>query len=434
MERCKLEGWIRKRIAPLDLRAYQLTKLREVVAYTKAHSRFYAETLQSIDPVRDIRTLDDIAKLPFVTPEALAEQGRRMVCTYQNEISRIVTLQSSGTTGGAKRVFFTAEDQELTVDFFANGMQELARPGDTVLILLPYRTEGTVGDLLAKGLARMGQRPLPYGVVTDFDDVLRTMARERVQVMVGVPQQLLKIARLYQARKPQPDLSALRSVLLATDYVPDAVVSAVERALGCTVYETYGMTEMGLGGGVFCAARRGYHMREADMITEIVDPATGLPVPDGTYGEVVFTTLTRKAMPLIRYRTGDVARFSAEPCPCGSSLPLLEKIRCRRTAQLTLPNGETLSMPELDEAVFSAEGVLDFRAEITEKKLNILAEALLPQARLAAEIQAALERAGIAARLRRNGITAAVAPLTCRTVDKKATGKRMILDERVQRR
>ena len=93
----------------------------------------------------------------------------------------------------------------------------------------------------------------------------------------------------------------LKSVLLTTDYVPEAIVEFVERLWRCTVYNHYGMTEMGLGGGVECQARRGYHLREADLYFEIVNPQTEMPVVEGETGEVVFTTLTRRGMPLIRY-------------------------------------------------------------------------------------------------------------------------------------
>ena len=82
-----------------------------------------------------------------------------------------------------------------------------------------------------------------------------------------------------------------------------------------------------------CRARNGYHLREADLFFEVVDPVSGSPVPDGTPGEVVFTTLTRRAMPLIRYRTGDVAAMLPGPCACGSPLRRLSRIagRLRRT-------------------------------------------------------------------------------------------------------
>ena len=94
----------------------------------------------------------------------------------------------------------------------------------------------------------------------------------------------------------------------------------LEGALGCRVYDHYGSTEMGYGGALACGQGPGLHLREADLYFEVVDPATGRPLPEGAFGELVFTTLTRRGMPLVRYRTGDLTRFLPGACPCGCPL------------------------------------------------------------------------------------------------------------------
>ena len=133
--------------------------------------------------------------------------------------------------------------------------------------------------------------------------------------VVGIPVQVLGLARLSVAGGAPLHL---KTVLLSTDHCSPVVATAIEAAWGCRVFDHYGTTEMGLGGGVDCEAHAGYHLREADLLVEVVDPESGAPLPDGEYGEVVFTTLTREAMPLIRYRTGDRGRFLPGACPCGS--------------------------------------------------------------------------------------------------------------------
>jgi phenylacetate-coenzyme A ligase PaaK-like adenylate-forming protein len=151
------------------------------------------------------------------------------------------------------------------------------------------------------------------------------------------------------------------------DHVPQAIVQAVEAAWGCVVYNHYGMTEMGLGGGVECQARRGYHLREADLYVEIIDPRNGRTIPEGARGEVVFTTLTRQGMPLIRYRTGDISRFIAGNCPCGTVLRTLEKVRSRISDRVALGNDHFLTMADLDDAVFSVDGVWNFTASVSRE-------------------------------------------------------------------
>jgi phenylacetate-coenzyme A ligase PaaK-like adenylate-forming protein len=137
---------------------------------------------------------------------------------------------------------------------------------------------------------------------------------EKATAIVGIPSQVLALARM-QSVKDTGQGPAIRNVLLSADYVPKAASGYLTQAWGCRVFGHYGMTETGLGGGVECAALDGYHLREAALYYEIVDPETGQNVPDGIFGEVVFTTLTRKGMPLVRYRTGDLSVFLQKSVP-----------------------------------------------------------------------------------------------------------------------
>jgi acyl-CoA synthetase (AMP-forming)/AMP-acid ligase II len=165
---------------------------------------------------------------------------------------------------------------------------------------MPGGLPGSVGDLLVEGLARMGAIGIVHGPVQDSEDAIDEILAHRVECLVGIPVQVLSLVRHpKRARIPR---GFIRSVLLSTDYVPASIVADIEQTWGCRVYQHYGMTEMGYGGGVECDAHDGYHLREADLFVEIADPATGRPLPDGICGEVVVTTFTRRAMPLVRFQ------------------------------------------------------------------------------------------------------------------------------------
>jgi len=370
MKKTPLEGWIQKRLLPHDdgtltpelLGEYQLRKLREVVSYARQESPFYRDLFTGVDE-NGVESLAAFARLPFTTPRDLREQGGRMLCTSQDEIERVVTLQTSGTTGEAKRVFFTGEDLEATVDFFSHGMATMVEAGATVIIFLPGERPDSVGDLLARALTRIGVKPVPWGPVRDLAAARAEILRHRSPCLVGIPTQILSLARGDVAGAIPRGLVA--SVLLSTDYVSTAIEQELERRWGCRVFTHYGMTETGLGGGVECAAGEGYHLREADLYTEIIDPLTGHPVAEGGEGEVVFTTLTRRGMPLVRYRTGDRARVLPGACPCGTVLKRLGRVKGRIEAEIALRNGSHLTMATLDEALFPIADVLNFTAEIT---------------------------------------------------------------------
>jgi phenylacetate-coenzyme A ligase PaaK-like adenylate-forming protein len=126
------------------------------------------------------------------------------------------------------------------------------------------------------------------------------------------------------------------------------------------------MTETGLGGGVECEALNGYHLREADLFFEVVDHETGEICPDGVVGEVIFTTLTREGMPLIRYRTGDMASFITDSCPCGSVLRRMDKIKGRWDGAIALGPVSTLTLPDMDESLFRLAGLMDYRATVSK--------------------------------------------------------------------
>jgi len=344
------------------IEAWQGARLRHLVDFCRQRSPFYRRTLGATG-IGSIRGLVDLAALPLTTEAELRQHGGDMVCVSQDAVARIVTLRSSGTTGAPKRLWFTEEDLERTLDFFHLGMGNLATPGQTAAILLPGATPDSTGHLLARALRRMEVASRILGLVSEPEQAARALAELRPEVVVGFPVQLLAVART--AAYLNLDLGTIRSVLLCSDYVAESVQRCLRNLLGCDVFTHYGTTEMGLGGGVDCAAHCGCHLREADLLFEVIDPTTAAPLPDGQWGEIVCTTLTRTGMPLIRYRTGDQGRLLPGPCPCGSHIRRLDRVLGRRNQVRRLQGGARLAMPDLDEQLFALPGLLDFTARLT---------------------------------------------------------------------
>lgn len=336
---------------------YQLGALRETIRYARHNSRFYGETLQSVD-VDSVQNRGDLERLPLCSAADIGLDANRFACVPQREIARITTILTTGSTGTPKRVFFSERDLEIMVQFFFWGMSCLTDERDTVLILMPSAAPWSIGDILKKGLERLGARYVEHGPVSDYDSALRAARENHVTSMVGIPSQVYRMAKL------DPSLR-LKTVLLSADYVPDSVSACIKRNWGAEVFMHYGLTESGLAGGVECHAHEGYHMRDADMLFEIVDHE-GRHVPDGEEGEIVFSTLNREAMPLIRYRTGDRAKLLTDRCPCGMAIPRIGKVQGRLRNELTLSDGTPLSIHALDEVVFSQETVLDYTAALVE--------------------------------------------------------------------
>lgn len=355
--------WIQSKIGEVTLEEYRLNCIRRTIDHASKNSAFYRKHLAGLTSL-DIKCMDDIERIPTMSSRDIAGNPGSLLCVPQNEISRIVTLDTSGTTGNPKRIYFTEDDLELTVEFFMHGMKTIVSSEDKVLILLPGEKIGSVGYVLREALSRIGVFSEIHGVINDMDRCIGDIRRLGINCLVGIPVQVLGLSCVLNMQ----GVTGIDSVLLSADYVPEPVAVRIEENLGCTVYSHYGMTEMGFGGGVECSAFEGYHLRESDLYFEILDPDSGTPLEDGLLGEVAFTTLNRRGMPLIRYRTGDISRMIAGGCGCGSGLRRLDKIMGRMSDFIELSPGMFISLPELDEVIFRVKGIVNYKVKIYKGK------------------------------------------------------------------
>ena len=337
-------------ISPLSeekVREWQLERIKETVARARENSRFYQKHLKSC---KSFDGWQDFNDLPFTFPDDLKDNPYDFLCVSPNEVSRIVTIQTSGTSGIKKRVFFTEADMERTVDFFHHGMGFMTEKGDKVAIFMPGQTMGSVGDLLSKGLVRLGAEPITCGIPESAEKAAQVILENSINVAVALPMDIYRVAISKFA--PQiKEKGTLKNVLLSADNVTQVMSDIISESLGCKVFEHYGMTETVFGGAVFCQSLDGYHLRDADMYFEVVDIKTGKPCKLGEYGEIAVTTFASEAMPLIRYRTGDIGRFKAEKCACGYSLPVLERVFCTLNDVISLPDGSIITRPEIEDSV-----------------------------------------------------------------------------------
>ena len=326
-----LDGWIGENTVgavTLDraaLDAWKLARLQETLDYARRHSSFYRERF----PDCQIGSFEEFAALPFTTVDDLRLYGSKMLCIPPNQVDRVKTLSTSGSTGAPKRIYFSAGDQERTIDYFFHGMAEFTGPGSRVMSLFPGESSGSLNDLLSRALTRLGAQPLLFGYPPPerYPALLNAILEQKADFLVGAAESVAGAARRSAELGYAERLAGqLKGVLLAAAYVSPENRADIARLWRCPVYEHYSMTETALGGAVGCSAPRGYHEWESGVYYEIVDPASGQPVPEGKYGEVVVTTLGQEAMPFLRYRTGDISRFLPGPCPCGSILRRLDRV------------------------------------------------------------------------------------------------------------
>ena len=326
-----LDAWVKAKIGlPTSgtlsreaLEAYQLERLRITIEDAKRRSPFYRRHLAAHD-IESLQRLSDLAQWPLTTAGDLRRDPLAFLCISQSAVERVVTLASRSPQEKPLRLYFSSADLASAVDFFRQGFSTALTPGQRMLVLMPCRSPYSVGDLLSRGLTRLSVRAIAHGPMQSRRAAVDAILQNRIDCLVGVPEEMAALSR-YPGRARIPR-GQIRSVWLGTQNTRRSLADEIGRAWGCPVFQHYGAAEMCPGGGVQCQARDGFHLREADLYIEIVDAAASSPAEDGTFGEVVVTTLTREAMPLVRYRTGHRAAVMPAPCPCGSGLRRLTMV------------------------------------------------------------------------------------------------------------
>jgi phenylacetate-CoA ligase len=341
-----------EREAPAARAARQLERLRETVAWAVARVPFHAARLG----VARLRTLDDLAALPFTRKSDLREHYPfGLFAVPPGELARIHA--SSGTKGKPTVVGYTAGDLDVWREVMARVMTAAgARRGDLLHVAFGYGLF-TGGLGFHDGGERIGMTVVPAssGNTARHHLLLQDF---RPAAICGTPSFALHIAESLREQGGDPSALGLRYGIYGAEPWTEGLRGALERAFGCPAYDTYGLSEI-VGPGVAgeCEARRGLHVCDDHFLPEVIDPATGGLLRAGQEGELVLTTLTKRAIPMVRYRTGDVTTLDPEPCPCGRTSVRIGRIKGRSDDMLVI-KGVNLYPSEV-EATLLAVGELE---------------------------------------------------------------------------
>ena len=353
---------------------YKLWQLKKTVRRVRTKSPFYRRLFEKAGVTEDdLHSLADIAKLPFTFPADLAGTSYSLLCTSQGEVEKPVTFYSSGSTGTKKRIFFSMADIQKILDFLPRGMNTvIGRDEARVLVFLQNSQGRGIGSILAQSLNAFGMQGWTADLQDSTDDILRATVEHKINVWFG---DAITIYRATRVLEKQADLRSLgmQCIFITMSNIPQSMIDYLHSAWGCRVSTHYGLTESGWGLAVDCDVCPGYHYDELDHIVEVVDPVTGEVLPEGQEGEVVLTNIARECMPLIRYRTGDIATLTRSVC--GSHLMTLGHIR-RRKEGATEYNGHYIYPALFDEVLFSTDGLLDYRIFLEGGRISLDVEVL----------------------------------------------------------
>ena len=359
-----LENWIAGKIGssmPItkkELANYQLRKINELLEYLDKSS-FYRKRLEGVS---SLITLEDIQKLPFTTVDDIITSGTRMVCVSQDNIKKLVTLFTSGTTAKEKRIFFTEEDILSVVDFFHYGLSQFVVKGDKVLVLMPSEQNYSVGNIIKRGVSNIGANIIPHGPVKDLNIAYKNLLD--ADSIIGTPIQVLALSRYLKNKKIEKNF---KGVLVSADNGSSLIYREIEKNFGCKVYNHYGITEAGLGGAVDCTFHQGLHPREADLYFEIIDPETGCVLEDGqNLGGRLFLLPLQDKLCLFYV----IERLLSSPCSCHSSFNKLDELR-GRLDELKHPISQLFALKEMDNCLFGFDSLIDYEMRVKEQLISI---------------------------------------------------------------
>jgi phenylacetate-CoA ligase len=329
--------------------ARQLERLRETVAWAATRVPFHRERLGGAR----LRSLEDLAALPFTRKSDLREQYPfGLFAVPQAELARIHA--SSGTKGKPTVVGYTAGDLHVWREVMARVMTAAgARAGDLLHVAFGYGLF-TGGLGFHDGAERIGMTVVPVssGNTARHHLLLQDF---RPAAICGTPSFVLHVAESLREQGGEPRALGLRYGMFGAEPWTEGLRAALERSLGCPAYDIYGLSEI-VGPGVAgeCAARAGLHVCDDHFLPEVIDPASGTALAPGQEGELVLTTLTKRAIPMVRYRTGDVTTLHTEPCACGRTSARIARLKGRSDDMLVI-KGVNVYPSEVEATLLAVE-------------------------------------------------------------------------------
>ena len=350
------------------LNKLQLARLRETVRRA-GKSPFYKQRFQKAKlSAENLASLEDLKKLPFTTKDDLRAQGLKMLARPLTEMVRLHA--SSGTTGQATVIYYTRADIATWADLVARSIYMTGlRPKDVFQNMMGYGLF-TGGLGFHYGAERLGALTIPAGAGNSLRQV-RLMQQFGTTAIHIIPSYALYLLKTFDDKGLDPRGLPLRLAFIGAEPHSEDTRRRIEAAYGVKAYNSYGLSEMNGPGVAFeCPEQNGMHVWEDAFLMEVIDPRTAEPVSPGEPGELVFTNLTRRGMPLLRYRTRELASYDPTPCPCGRTHRRISRIQ-GRTDDMLIIKGVNIFPIQIEQVLMAMpEVATNYLVELTRQDFN----------------------------------------------------------------
>ncbi len=335
-------------LSAAELAKLQRERLRQTVARA-ARSPFYGERLRRAGVTADdIRSLADIRRIPLTSKDDLRAHSREMLTVPLRDIIRVHA--SSGTTGQATVIYYTRTDIELWADLVARSLYMTGLRADDVFQNMMGYGLFTGGLGFHYGAERLGALTIPAGAGNSKRQV-QLMQHFGTTAIHIIPSYALFLLTTFAELQVDPRDLPLRLAYIGAEPYSEASRRRLEEAYGLKAYNCYGLSELNGPGVAFeCPEQNGSHVWEDSFLLEVLDPQTLEPVGPGVVGELVLTNLTRQGMPLLRYRSRDLASYDDRPCPCGRHSRRISRIQ-GRTDDMIIIKGVNIFPIQIDRVL-----------------------------------------------------------------------------------
>lgn len=350
-----------------ELKKLQGERLKEVVKNVYENVPMYKERMDAMGvKPEDINSVEDIVKLPFTEKTDLRDQfPYGLLARPKSDIVRI--QGSSGTTGKPIVSGYTQNDVDVWTEMMARTLTGAGADKDDI-VQVCYGYGLFTGGLGAhQGATAIGAMTIPMSSGNTQRQIM--MMREMGTTMLCcTPSYATYLGETIRdmGLVPGKDIK-LKAGCFGAEPWTEEMRTYLEELLGIDACDIYGLTEIAGPGVAFeCLEKKGMHVNEDHVIIEILDPKTGKPVPDGEYGEVVFTTITKEGMPMIRYRTHDISRIDVEKCACGRTTCRMQRLT-GRTDDMIIIRGVNVFPSQIESVLMDLPGVAPFYMIVVDR-------------------------------------------------------------------
>ena len=346
-----------------EILSIQNEKIVKQVKHAYENVKYYRDLMdeKGVKP-EDIKGVDDIKKLPFLSKADLREAYPYGL--LGTDLKNVVRIHStSGTTGKRVVAFYTQHDIDLWEECCARAIVAAGGSKDDVVQVCYGYGLFTGGSGLHGGSHKVGSLTLPMSS-GNTERQLQFMMDLKSTILCCTPSYAAYIGEAMAEKGIKPEENCLKAGIFGAEPWTEEMRRGIEKSLGIKAYDIYGLTEIsGPGVAVECEEQSGMHINEDHFIAEIIDPDTGEVLPDGQKGELVFTSLDKEAFPLLRYRTRDICVLDRTPCPCGRTHVRMAKPMGRSDDMLIIRGVNVF--PSQIETVLLQEGYApNYRIEI----------------------------------------------------------------------